>query len=273
MLDWELSTLGHPLADFAYHCMVWRIPPGTFRGLGGLDLAALGIPVRARVRAPLTAGAPAARGIEPRDWEYYMVYNLFRIAAIVQGVAWRVRCRATPRARRRSRPAARARPLAELAWRAGRAAQDFPEEIRMDFEYSPRCKDLQQRVARLHGRARLSRTRRASTTRSRPTARAGNALGADAGHRGTQAPRRAPQGCGTCSLPRVRARRRPHQPRVRAALRDHGPRAPRRPRSFNCSAPDTGNMEVLGALRQRRQQKREWLDAAARRARSARASR
>ena len=44
VLDWELSTLGHPLADFAYHCMVWRIPPGLFRGLGGVDFAALGIP-------------------------------------------------------------------------------------------------------------------------------------------------------------------------------------------------------------------------------------
>jgi aminoglycoside phosphotransferase (APT) family kinase protein len=44
VLDWELSTLGHPLADFSYHCMAWHIPPGTFRGIGGLDLAALGIP-------------------------------------------------------------------------------------------------------------------------------------------------------------------------------------------------------------------------------------
>src|SRR5207248_9578351 len=44
VLDWELSTLGDPLADFAYHCMSWHIPPGQFRGIGGLDLAALGIP-------------------------------------------------------------------------------------------------------------------------------------------------------------------------------------------------------------------------------------
>ena len=44
VLDWELSTLGHPLADFSYHCMAWHIPPGTFRGIGGLDHAALGIP-------------------------------------------------------------------------------------------------------------------------------------------------------------------------------------------------------------------------------------
>ncbi|MFN6060659.1 MAG: phosphotransferase family protein, partial [Burkholderiales bacterium] len=45
VLDWELSTLGHPLADFSYHCMSWHIPPGSFRGIGGLDHAALGIPL------------------------------------------------------------------------------------------------------------------------------------------------------------------------------------------------------------------------------------
>ncbi len=44
VLDWELSTLGHPLADFSYHCMAWHIPPGSFRGIGGLDVASLGIP-------------------------------------------------------------------------------------------------------------------------------------------------------------------------------------------------------------------------------------
>ncbi|MDE2299094.1 MAG: phosphotransferase family protein, partial [Burkholderiales bacterium] len=44
VLDWELSTIGHPLADFSYHCMSWHIPPGVFRGIGGLDHHALGIP-------------------------------------------------------------------------------------------------------------------------------------------------------------------------------------------------------------------------------------
>jgi aminoglycoside phosphotransferase (APT) family kinase protein len=59
VLDWELSTLGHPLADFSYHCMAWHIPPGTFRGIGGLDLPALGIPPSATTCAA-TASAPAA---------------------------------------------------------------------------------------------------------------------------------------------------------------------------------------------------------------------
>jgi aminoglycoside phosphotransferase (APT) family kinase protein len=44
LLDWELSTLGDPIADLAYHTITWRIPPSLLRGLGGLDLAALGIP-------------------------------------------------------------------------------------------------------------------------------------------------------------------------------------------------------------------------------------
>ena len=47
VLDWELSTLGHPLADFSYHCMAWHIPPGAFRGIGGLDISSLGIPEEA----------------------------------------------------------------------------------------------------------------------------------------------------------------------------------------------------------------------------------
>jgi aminoglycoside phosphotransferase (APT) family kinase protein len=59
VLDWELSTLGHPLADFSYHCMAWHIPPGVFRGIGGLDLPALGIPAE-RDYVRVTASAPAA---------------------------------------------------------------------------------------------------------------------------------------------------------------------------------------------------------------------
>jgi aminoglycoside phosphotransferase (APT) family kinase protein len=83
VLDWELATLGDPLADFAYHAMVWRIAPGLFRGLAGLDHRALGIPtesdyVAAYCRRTGRAGIP--------DWEVYVVYGMFRIAAILQGV-------------------------------------------------------------------------------------------------------------------------------------------------------------------------------------------
>ena len=114
VLDWELSTLAHPLADFAYHCMVWRIPPGVFRGLAGTDFAAEGIPTeREYVEAYCrrTARAP----IPERDWEYYIAYNLFRIAAITQGVMARALQgnASSPEALQTGRAA---RPLAELAW-------------------------------------------------------------------------------------------------------------------------------------------------------------
>jgi aminoglycoside phosphotransferase (APT) family kinase protein len=115
VLDWELSTLGHPLADFAYHCMVWRIPPGTFRGLGGLDLATLGIPSERDYVAAYCRRTGRA-GIEPRDWEYYMVYNMFRIAAIVQGVMARA-LQGNASSAQALETGRAARPLAELAWR------------------------------------------------------------------------------------------------------------------------------------------------------------
>ena len=83
MLDWELSTLGHPLADLSYQCMAWHIPPGGFRGIGGLDLAALGIPSEADYIARYCART-GRTGIA--HWDFYLAYNLFRIAAILQGV-------------------------------------------------------------------------------------------------------------------------------------------------------------------------------------------
>jgi aminoglycoside phosphotransferase (APT) family kinase protein len=89
VLDWELSTLGDPLADFAYHCMSWHIPPGQFRGIGGLDLDQLGIPSEAQYLQKYLkrTGKPA---VDPSHWDFYMAYNLFRIAAILQGIAKRV---------------------------------------------------------------------------------------------------------------------------------------------------------------------------------------
>jgi len=115
VLDWELSTLGHPLADFAYHCMVWRIPPGVFRGLGGLDLAALGIPTE-REYVEAYCRRTGRAGIEPRDWEYYLVYNMFRIAAIVQGVMARA-LQGNASSAQALETGRAARPLAEMAWR------------------------------------------------------------------------------------------------------------------------------------------------------------
>jgi aminoglycoside phosphotransferase (APT) family kinase protein len=83
ILDWELSTLGHPLADFAYHCLAWHIPAGEFRGMAGLDFAQLGIPAE----PDYVARYCSRRGRAAIDhWDFYLAYNLFRLAAILQGV-------------------------------------------------------------------------------------------------------------------------------------------------------------------------------------------
>jgi aminoglycoside phosphotransferase (APT) family kinase protein len=114
VLDWELSTLGHPLADFAYHCMSWHIAPGKFRGIAGLDLAALGIPSE-REYVERYCRRTGRGGIEPSTWDYYMAYNLFRIAAITQGIAKRV-VDGTAASEYAREAGSRTRPLAELGW-------------------------------------------------------------------------------------------------------------------------------------------------------------
>jgi aminoglycoside phosphotransferase (APT) family kinase protein len=85
VLDWELSTLGHPMADFAYHAMAWIMPAGEMRGLVGLDLPALGIPSAPAYLARYCerSGATPPTAIE---WSFYIAYNLFRGAAISQGI-------------------------------------------------------------------------------------------------------------------------------------------------------------------------------------------
>src|SRR5689334_774199 len=114
VLDWELSTLGDPLADFAYHCMSWHIPPGQFRGIGGLDLDQLGIPSEAQYLQKYLArtGKPA---VDPSHWDFYIAYNLFRIAAILQGILKRV-VDGTAASEHARDAGSRARPMAELGW-------------------------------------------------------------------------------------------------------------------------------------------------------------
>ena len=116
VLDWELSTLGHPLADFSYHCMAWHIPPGSFRGIGGLDVAALGIPTEeAYIRRYCERTGLTTPEALRADWNFYLAYNLFRIAAILQGIAKRVEAGTASSAQAVS-SAAGARPLARMAW-------------------------------------------------------------------------------------------------------------------------------------------------------------
>ena len=113
ILDWELSTLGHPLADFSYHCLGWHIPPGQFRGIAGLDLASLGIPGEEEYIAAYCART-GRTGIG--HWNFYLAYNLFRIAAILQGVMKRA-LEGTAASDQALDAGKRARPLAELGWR------------------------------------------------------------------------------------------------------------------------------------------------------------
>ncbi|MFN8926804.1 MAG: phosphotransferase [Rhodospirillales bacterium] len=112
ILDWELSTLGHPLADFAYHAMAWRLEPGLFRGIKGADLAALGIPseeayVAAYCRRTGRDGIP--------HWDFHLAYNMFRLAAILQGILGRV-ADGTAASEHARDMGARARPVAEAGW-------------------------------------------------------------------------------------------------------------------------------------------------------------
>lgn len=86
VLDWELSTLGDPLADFAYHCMSWRIPPNLWRGIGGQHLARLGIPTETEYIRQYEESSGRRVG---EHWEFYMAYNLFRASAILHGIAQR----------------------------------------------------------------------------------------------------------------------------------------------------------------------------------------
>ena len=117
VLDWELSTLGDPLADLAYHGMAWRVPPDLWRGMGGLDLVALGIPDEAsylqqyELRTGRSAGAL---------WEYYLAFNLFRMAAILYGIAQRA-ADGTAAAADAEATGAKAGPLAELGWQCALA--------------------------------------------------------------------------------------------------------------------------------------------------------
>jgi aminoglycoside phosphotransferase (APT) family kinase protein len=113
VLDWELSTLGHPLADFAYHCMGWRLGPGEFRGIGGLDLKSMGIPTEEEY-VEMYCRRTGRSGIA--NWDFYLAYNMFRLAGILQGIMGRVKdgTAASPHAAEQGK---RARPMAEAGWR------------------------------------------------------------------------------------------------------------------------------------------------------------
>jgi aminoglycoside phosphotransferase (APT) family kinase protein len=124
VLDWELSTLGDPLADFTYHLMQWDMPPpvdGSSAGsatLATFDLAALGIPSR----SAYVDAYVARTGLDPRPHlPVYSAYNFFRIAAILQGIVGRVRDGTATNENAPAR-AQMVRPLSARAWAFARDA-------------------------------------------------------------------------------------------------------------------------------------------------------
>ena len=89
VLDWELSTLGDPISDFAYHCMSWHIPHDLWRGIGGVDLSKLGIPDETTYRQWYARHSGQDVSVDDATWRFYLGFNLFRMAAILHGIAER----------------------------------------------------------------------------------------------------------------------------------------------------------------------------------------
>lgn len=122
VLDWELCTIGHPIADFTYHMMQWRMPPNNEGGgtasLVGASLADLGIPSESEY---VQAYCKRTGRESLENLDYYMAYNFFRLAGILQGIVGRVRD-GTAASEHAAANADAVRPLAETAWKFAKAA-------------------------------------------------------------------------------------------------------------------------------------------------------
>ena len=112
VLDWELSTLGHPLSDLAYQVMAWRLTPQQFRGLAGCDLEALGIPTEEEY---VSAYCRRTDRGAIAHWEFYLVFNMFRIAAILHGVLSRA-LQGNAASENAVETGSRAKFIADVAW-------------------------------------------------------------------------------------------------------------------------------------------------------------
>lgn len=118
VLDWELSTLGHPLADFSYHLMMYRMPADLFTGLAGLDLPALNIPSEADYVAAYCRRTGRSR---IPNLDFYVAFNMFRLAAILHGIKGRL-ARGTASSAHADKMVQGLEPLADLAWQQARLA-------------------------------------------------------------------------------------------------------------------------------------------------------
>jgi aminoglycoside phosphotransferase (APT) family kinase protein len=119
VLDWELSTLGHPLADFAYHAMMYRMPPDILGGIQGVDPAAAGIPNEQDYIAAYCCRT--GRSAIPH-FDFYVVFNMFRFAAILHGIRGRL-LRGTAASADAQAMSSRFERVAELAWNQVKATK------------------------------------------------------------------------------------------------------------------------------------------------------
>ncbi len=122
VLDWELSTLGHPLVDLAYFCMRYRLTAEEFGGLAGVELTTLMIPTEEECVADYCRRRGRS-AVAPREWSYYLAFCMFRLAAILQGVLARA-IQGNASSATALQAGRRARPLAERAWRLVQEAFD-----------------------------------------------------------------------------------------------------------------------------------------------------
>ncbi|MEZ5646298.1 MAG: phosphotransferase [Burkholderiaceae bacterium] len=118
VLDWELSTLGDPLADLAYHMLPWHLTAQAFRGMAGRDLQSLDIPSE-RDYLDLWLQRTGHPPVSTETWTVYLVYNLFRLAAILQGIARRA-LDGTAAASNAAQTGAKATLIADIAWQMAR---------------------------------------------------------------------------------------------------------------------------------------------------------
>ncbi|MEZ5664393.1 MAG: phosphotransferase [Burkholderiaceae bacterium] len=118
VLDWELSTLGDPLADLAYHMLPWHLTAQEFRGMAGRDLMSLDIPSE-RDYLDLWLQRTGHPPVSTETWTVYLVYNLFRLAAILQGIARRA-LDGTAAASNAAQTGAKATLIADIAWQMAR---------------------------------------------------------------------------------------------------------------------------------------------------------
>jgi len=124
VLDWELSTLGDPVADFAYHCMNWRLPATGSRALGGVDVRSLGIPTELEYARRYFERVGQDEAPSPATWTFYMVFNMFRLVGILQGVAARAQ-QGNASSAHAVATGNRARPLAEQAWELAQSLRTY----------------------------------------------------------------------------------------------------------------------------------------------------